>query len=386
MNEYKILLYLAACAINEIKPDEKIYANQEAEILFRSARRHGIAALVAFALEKNDFKGIEEKIAAAFRSEKDKAVRKIILFNAERKAIIDFFESEGIRYLPLKGIILQELYPEYGMRTMADNDILYDVKGQKKLKEFMVGRGFSAKGVGVGVHDCYYKEPVYNFEMHTRLFDQSVNGGLLGEYYADIWNKALPDEGKRFAYHLSDEDFYIYVLAHAGKHHHGSGTGIRTLADILIMNRSFKNLDRSYVETELEKLKLKELENGLHTLAEKLLSDPDKTISVLDELTDDEREELDYIMSSGTYGTHEHGVRNRMIKEVGGGPVTKKVRMKYYFKRVFPDQKTMIPYFPPAKYKPLIPLVWIFRILRGMTTRRKKVINEFKIVKKQKEL
>lgn len=386
MSDHKELLYLAACAINDIKPDENIYASEDPAILFKSAKRHGIAALVAFALGKNDYKGIDKETAKSFRTEKDKSVRKIMLFDAERKAILDFFEKEGIRYLPLKGIILQKLYPEYGMRQMADNDILYDVKGQKKLKDFMVSRGFDAKGVGIGVHDCYYKEPVYNFEMHTKLFDKSLHGGAFGDYYADVWNRLVPDEGKKFGYHMKDEDFYIYVLAHAGKHHHGSGTGIRTLVDILAMNRSFKNLDRSYVENELDKLGLKALERKLHDISFKLLSDPQKTVEALDGLTDDERQELDYILSSGTYGTLENGVRNRMIREVGEGPVTKKVRAKYYFKRIFPDQETMIPYFPPAKYKPLIPFVWIFRILRGMTTRRKKAINEFKIVEKQKEL
>ncbi|MBO4845261.1 MAG: nucleotidyltransferase family protein [Lachnospiraceae bacterium] len=386
MSDNKELLYLAACAINGIKPDEYIYAKENSEILFKTARRHGIAALVAYALEKNEYKGIDLTTASAFRTEKDKSVRKIMLFDVERKVILDFFEKEGIRYLPLKGIILQELYPEYGMRQMADNDILYDVKGQKKLKDFMVSRGFTAKGVGVGVHDCYYKEPVYNFEMHTKLFDQSLHGGVIGDYYADVWDWAMPDEGKRFGYHMKYEDFYIYVLAHAGKHHNGSGTGIRTLVDILVMDRAFKTFDRSYVETELDKLGIKTLEEKLHNLSVKLLSDPDKTYDAFNGLTDDERQEMDYILSSGTYGTLENGVKNRMIKEIGVGPVTKKVRLKYYFKRIFPNQETMVPYFPPAKYKPLIPFVWIFRILRGMTTRRKKALNEFKIVEKQKEL
>ena len=51
----------------------------------------------------------------------------------------------GIWYAPLKGILLQALYPKYGMRQMSDNDILYGVEGQKKLIAMMKKRGYKTE-------------------------------------------------------------------------------------------------------------------------------------------------------------------------------------------------------------------------------------------------
>ena len=58
-------------------------------------------------------------------------MRKALLFDAERKGILDFMEQRGIWYLPLKGVVLKDYYPAVGMRQMSDNDILYDEFGSK---------------------------------------------------------------------------------------------------------------------------------------------------------------------------------------------------------------------------------------------------------------
>ena len=45
------------------------------------------------------------------------------------------------------------------------------------------------------------------------------------EYYQDVKSHLILDEGSRYGYHFSDEDFYLYMLAHEYKHFSGSGTG-----------------------------------------------------------------------------------------------------------------------------------------------------------------
>ena len=68
-----------------------------------------------------------------FHQAYNKAVRKNVILDVERTAIFEEFERKGIWYMPLKGSILKELYPENGMREMADNDVLYDAKNNEKL-------------------------------------------------------------------------------------------------------------------------------------------------------------------------------------------------------------------------------------------------------------
>lgn len=44
--------------------------------------------------------------------------------------------------MPLKGVILKELYPKIGMRQMSDNDILFDETYRKDVVRFMKNKGY----------------------------------------------------------------------------------------------------------------------------------------------------------------------------------------------------------------------------------------------------
>ncbi len=381
------------CALNDLVPDASVYEMADAGLLYRAARRHSVVSLVAYALEKAGYEGIPSETAQEFRSARYKAVRKNILLDTEREAILSYMEQEGIRHLPLKGIVLKEFYPGAGMRQMADNDILYDTAYSAKVKGFMEGRGFQAKKHSGTVHQIYYKEPVYNFELHSRLFHEEINKGLYSDYYEDIWDRAIRDDDKRFGYHLSDEDFYVYMTAHAAKHYTGGGTGVRTLADYLVVNRACPGMDREYIDAELGRLELVEFEAGMRELAYKVLSDPGRLLSdfacISDPssgapfISDEERAMLGFLLSSGSYGTNERRIINMMKKRGVEGELTRRKKMIYFFKRIFPGQKALLPFYPIARYKVLIPAVWIFRIVRGILCKRKILYNEFDFVRKR---
>ena len=399
----KVLIYLMACALNDVTPNKNIYTKVEASMIYAAAKSHNVLSMAAYALEKSNYEGIPEGIAEKIKNEKNMAVRKSMLLNAERAAVTGFMEKEGIKYLPLKGIILQDMYPEFGMRQMADNDILYDEKYQLELKDFMISRGFDAKYVGVSVHDCYYKEPVYNFEMHTGLFQKEVHNGILAYYYSvdTIWDKAIKDVDKNYGYHFRDEDFYIYVTAHAEKHNHNSGTGIRTLTDFFVMNRAFTEADWTYIQNELNKLELLEFGEIMRGLAVKLLSDPKAMGNAFRSLNEKECKALRYMLSSGTYGTQENLIRNQLKKisdtnlskpsestnnkkKEDAGKISIKTKFLYYKKRLFPGRDFLYPAYPLAKYKITVPLVWIQRLAMAVTARRKRIFREFRLVLKQK--
>lgn len=148
------------------------------------------------------------------------------------------------------------------------------------------------------------------------------------------------------------------MTAHAEKHHEGAGTGIRTLAEVI-----------------------SEFEKKVSFLAKKLLSDPQKTIAGIHSLREKELSELHYILTSGTYGTQENGVISRMRKLEGkGGRVTAGMKLRYYMSRTFPSQDFLYPYYPLARFKVFVPLVWVFRILRGVTFRAKKIFTEIRLL------
>ncbi len=108
-----------------------------------------------------------------FHQAYNKAVRKNVMLDVERTAIFEEFERKGIWYMPLKGSILKELYPENEMREMADNDVLYDAKKQREVMQIMLSQGYTAESVGKSHHDVYMKPPVLNFDLHMLLFGKS---------------------------------------------------------------------------------------------------------------------------------------------------------------------------------------------------------------------
>ena len=120
---------------------------------------------------------------------------------------------------------------------MADNDILFDKNFRRQVRDYMKSRGYKVIAYGEGIHDTYQKSPVFNFELHIGLVPGYVKPSW-STYYANIRERLLKDAGNDYGYHFSDEDFYIYFIAHAFKHFENSGTGIRNLADIYIFLHS----------------------------------------------------------------------------------------------------------------------------------------------------
>ena len=162
----------------------------------------------------------------AFVQAMGKAVRKVAVFDVERALILKEMEKAGIWDMPLKGSVLKSLYPKIGMRQMADNDILCDPARMSDVCTIMESLGYSTNSTfGLSTHDIYFKPPVCNFEMHRALFGYGHDQRLV-DYYQDVKSRLILNEGSQYGYHFRDEDFYLYMLAHAYKHFSNCGTGL----------------------------------------------------------------------------------------------------------------------------------------------------------------
>jgi len=368
------LCYLAACAINGIPSEKEKIKGMNLENLHQMSRMHSLSALAAMTLSSA---GVE--ISPEWRAEKEKAIRKNLLFDNERSKILRYFNENSIWYLPMKGVILKDLYPKLGMREMADNDILYDKNRQSDVVGFMKQNGYEAKSVGRSHHDTFYKEPVYNFELHTMMFADIVDERFT-TYYENIKDRLLPDEGKTCGYHMSDDDFYIHMTAHEYKHYSRGGTGLRSLLDryVYLLKKS-DCLDFSYIEAECTKLGGDDFEKETRALCGKVFGNPS-----MDTLTDKECEMLEYYMFSSTYGTMAQSIRHRMEKKYGRTGKVEKFR--YLFRRVFPKTEFYKAYAPIVyKYNILIPAVWFGRLIKAVLGKRKYIKQELSAISKIKE-
>lgn len=371
------LIYLTSCALHGKVPSPERIAAMDLDTLYRMAQFHSITALVAFSLESGLV--IAPSEFARWKQAKEKAIRKNILLDAEREQILSFMENNGIWYAPLKGIILKELYPRYGMRQMADNDILYDATYCRELRRFMESRGYKTMMFGRYNHDEYEKPPVYNFEMHTSLFSPAHDNKLV-QYYSDVKNKLLPDDINNYGYHFTDEDFYVYITAHSYKHFKGEGTGLRTLVDCyLYWQKKGDLLDLDYIDAELDKLGIADYERMCRSLSNKLFSCEQELDS--DCFTGQEREELNYFLYSGAYGTQSNNVKNKLQEIRSSREGTRFTKLKYCAGRIFPSLEiieSVYPFF--YRHKLLIPALWIFRLFKAVSVSRNKIKNEISVL------
>ena len=92
-----------------------------------------------------------------------------------------------------------------------------------------------------------------------------------------------------------------------------------------------------------------------------------------------------YYVSSGAYGALERSIEKSVEKfrEKGNGFI----KLRYYWNRLFPSQKTMEQnYLHIYKHKIFLPFAYVYRLWMGAFNkkRRKKMVNEIKLIKKIK--
>ncbi len=364
------LIYLCSCEVNGIQPDEEKVREMDLEQLYKTAEFHSLTAMTAMALESV---GVQDR---EFCQAKEKAIRKNMLLDLEREKLCAYLEQNKIWYMPLKGSILKDFYPKYGMRQMSDNDILFDPRYRKTVKEYFESNHYDVISFDKSNHDIYAKPPVLNFEMHTSLFGKSHDEKWQA-YYQNIQTRLEKDDDNSYGYHFSDEDFYIYITTHAYKHYHRSGTGLRSLLDCYVyLQNKFASLDWNYIETECEKLGITDFEKQSRGLAVKTFA-----ASANMELSETDRQMLEYYLRSGTYGTFENSIKFQRKKYADKTGKTSK--LSYIMSRLFPDQKWYEAHKPFYKRHPYFkPFFVIYRLFRGVFFRGKAILSELSVIRK----
>lgn len=357
-NEYRSAMadvaWLAGCAVRREVPNAGRLSKTDLKRLLEAAEKHKLAAAVGMALESAGIRDPGFVVAAA------SAQRRMALLDADRAKVTERLEAEGIWYALLKGSVIRDLYPRFGMREMVDADILFDASRAPDVKRIMLDLGFTVDEYGHRNHDTYHKAPVSSIEMHRSLFCPEAAPDLYA-YYARVKDRLLPVAGTTCAFRFSDEDLYLYLTAHEYKHYSTGGTGLRSLLDIYVFLRN-RPIDRDYVAREAAVLGIAEYEQKNRELAFRVFDGA--------ELTPEEKGMLDYMIASGTYGTEAHKA---------GNEVARKGRGAYFLSRLFPSIDYLAKLYPALRKAPfLYPLFWMLRMLRGIFFRRKQMKAQLK--------
>lgn len=394
------LAHLLRCSLRGEPPEKKPEGVSWKHVL-ALAERNGVDATCWPAASKCE--DLPDEVRSRWRSDADLCLYRYLAFSEERASVLAGMEERGLSHLPLKGILLAELYPEPGMRPMADNDILYgyvepdprggfrirggdDAARERSAREatdamaaFMKARGYELASLHAGNHDSFHRAP-FNFEMHRRLVSPSSPHAA---YYENPWSRAAQDPGNPFACSFSDEDAYVYLIAHAFKHFDGSGCGVRLLADIKVfLGAKGARMDREYVRAQLGELGLSEFEGRMRRLADAALGDAGPMGAEDEGL-------LLFMLGCGTYGTLQVRVERKLadLEAASGGPRSAKLR--YLAGRIVPDMDTIRDAFP-AFYRhkillPLFPLYRLYRLCRRLAVEPSAIVGELEVLRRHGE-
>ena len=363
----EMVIYIAGCVVNNKVPDKERIETVKLQDLYAAADRHMLSAITGFGLEAA---GITDD---RFVQARAKALRKVAAMEIDKEELFARFEEEGIWYMPLKGSVIKDMYPAFGIRQMSDFDILFDAAYAERVREIMLSLGFTCESYGKHHHDEYHKPPVSNFEMHNTLFNISVKKEIYDEYI-NIKDRLQKDEGNSFGYHFSDNDMYLYLTAHEYKHFQGSGTGLRSLLDTyVVLSGLGDRIDFGYIEAKTKKLGIDEFEQKNRALAMRVFKD--------DTLSSDEQTLLEYYIFSGTYGTTENRLSNSVARNGGGS----KGKRRFLLKKLFPPMNVIREWYPTFyKYRILLPFFPVYKIAEALTVKRNNTRKKIRILKKMK--
>lgn len=350
MTTDKYVIHLVKCALKDEQPKEKP-EHLSWDELFQFASIHMIANMIWYSIDKLKVKP-ESELWKKWTEVKNKAIVKDITQRNEFKKIITAFENEQLRCISVKGIFLKKLYPKSDFRTMSDIDILIDAENMYKMENIMPSMGY-VKSKGASHHDVYFKAPVMNIEIHKQLFSSESTHALHG-YYKDVFMKSEKIDGYKYAYKMTDEEFYIYTLSHLYKHYSQGGSGIRSVIDVYVLNHGiYEKLNKQSLTDKLEHLNILDFRNQITDLSEMWFGKNDE-IPELIKLSD-------YILGSGTYGTISNFINNQ-IKEKG--------RKGYFIYCVFLPLYLMKNQYPILNKAPfLLPIFWIWRLISALITK-----------------
>lgn len=244
-----------------------------------AAKRHDVGHLAALGPKNNGLSedyALEDKLLSA--------VYRYETFKRELNALSAALNAAQIPFMPLKGSVIRQYYPEPWMRTNCDIDILVHASDLDRATECLE-RKLSYEFKGRGSHDALL---VSKSGKHIELnYALSEGNDAAAQVLKSVWGNAC-NTGE-FRYDMADEMLYFYHIAHMAKHFENGGCGIRPFIDIWALNHRAE-FDKSTRKALLKK-------GGLNTFAAQA--------ELLSESTEQTE---DYILRGGVYGTNTNRV------------------------------------------------------------------------------
>ena len=335
------LLRSAICGTKLTEEERGLFSRDGLQDLLILSAKHEIDHLLIYALKQNELipkenSGLEKGLL--------KAIYRYEQLNYEFHRLCEALESAKIPFLPLKGSVLRNYYPEPWMRTSCDIDILVHKTDLEQAISYL-SQNFSYEKIERGSHDVsFYQSNGIHFELHFDLVEEGQAKKAI-DVLRSVWDNASPCKDSAYRYEMNDSFFYFYHIAHMAKHFEVGGCGIRPFLDLWILNRckEFQPNEGNllFVQAGLEKF----------AVAAKTLSEVWFDQKPADDLSSQMQ---DYLLHGGVHGSSENRVALHWAEKGG--------RLGYFKSRMFAPYEKLKRYYPILeKHRWLLPFMQVRR-------------------------
>ena len=300
--------------------------------LYGVSKKHDIAHLVGDALIKN---GLIENgdLKSHFQNQTVMAVYRYENLNYELGRICEIFEEAKIPYIPLKGAVIRQFYPEPWMRTSCDIDILVHEEDLERAVKILKEKAQYETDGKKNFHDVsLYSPSGIHLELHYNIKETKENlDGLLGK----AWEFTVPKNG--YEYVFTGEFFLFHILAHASYHFLGGGCGIRPFIDLFLLKRSL-SYDADKLSAMLSEAGIKKFAEEAEKLSEVWFGEGEH-----DEVTQAMEK---FVLSGGVYG---NSINHAAVKQV-----EKKGKVRHILSRIWMPYESLVFRYPNLKGKRIL--------------------------------
>lgn len=334
MTTNEIFLYLLRSELFEQgkKERELLYLSEDQILsLFKTAKIHDLAHIIYHALSKvlrdKSMLGKYEKaeLIASYRYEQ-------MIFQYER--ICKALSDAKIGFVPLKGAVIRNFYPEPQMRTSCDIDILVredDVEEAIRV----ISENLGYKAGAREFHDVsLYSDTGVHLELHFNILE---NLPTLDKVLGKAWDYVTEGEDGSSQLSLAPEFLIFHTVAHMAYHFAFGGCGVRPFIDLYLILRELdydkEKLAELMREAELERFYAHAKKLSLVWLEG---AEGDETVN----------EMAEYILSGSLYGTKEIGAAAAQVRNGG--------KTKYVLRRIFQPYNVLKEKYPIIKKHPYL--------------------------------
>ncbi len=332
---YNLLFALLRCAIcGEAfsENEKKHYSDDEISCLISVASRHDILPIVAYAVKKNGL-----LFSAELGEKLEKSVLNAVLRQEtqdyELKRICKLFEEAEIPFIPMKGSVIRQYYPEPWMRTSCDIDILVPKSCTEQAMKCMCDVGFVRTNDATLHNYSLFSPSNVHIELHFTIAQQRLR--VANSTLEQTWENSAPAETGRYRYSMSPEFFMFYHIAHMAKHIINGGCGIRPFIDLWILENYFP-YDKARLQSLLFENGLAEVYAQASLLSRVWLENAEPSSRL--------KQFESYILSGGVYGTTQNTAK---IKAARG-----ESKIQSFFKMMFLSKDSLAVLYPNLNNHP----------------------------------